>query len=592
MYKRFYQAAPILYTLALSGCGGSDSSSPSNAVSVAKTSYQVESGAFEQSYVDIPFSVKYNAGDNLYYGIMSDTGNLISRVEYHINDNATGNVSIFFKDGYEIGNGTKSTTAQFAICYDEYCNQHYSGSPIAITLTNNVTLDHKMDLAAPKIETNADLTDLNVSQNVTDAINLSGSNLHNLYLEASANNRFVTSITPFISHSNVALNMTLETPAVVGVGSFSSTIDVNVCYDSNCNYPIDGSPLAIPVNYIISNTLPNPNPGDGSPTTPNISAIDFDNAPVHNTVDATYSDALNVIAVVSDSPKNAIYFYSLNDNKAYEIELYRSPSAITVDNKNGTNRFVVGHDAMITTLAYNASSPQDTQVTNIYNSHDIFDLTTDGNHVWTLPKTDQWVDLQVIDLATGSVVSRSDWRYYEKTLLKISPNSQAFYSLDTNISPEDVAKTDISDPWNPADPIDSPYHGDYSFCDNFWFNHAGTFIYTQCGVRLNASSNAGFDMTYAGKITLPEQSSTIKTLDESHDSTKVAYALEGESNQVMVLTSNHLNLSETITLPDITINNSTYTTVPEFIFYGADGKLNIVGNTTTNGTTRTLILRH
>ncbi|WP_215407736.1 hypothetical protein [Vibrio gigantis] len=592
MYKRFYQAAPILYALALSGCGGSDSSSPSNAVSVAKTSYQVESGAFEQSYVDIPFSVKYNAGDNLYYGIMSDTGNLISRVEYHINDNATGNVSIFFKDGYEIGNGTKSTTAQFAICYDEYCNQHYSGSPIAITLTNNVTLDHKMDLAAPKIETNADLTDLNVSQNVTDAINLSGSNLHNLYLEASANNRFVTSVTPFISHSNVALSMTLETPAVVGVGSFSSTIDVNVCYDSNCNYPIDGSPLAIPVNYIISNTLPNPNPGDGSPTTPNISAIEFDNAPVHNTVDATYSDALNVIAVVSDSPKNAIYFYSLNDTKAYEIELYRSPSAITVDNKNGTNRFVVGHDAMITTLAYNASSPQETQVTNIYNSHDIFDLTTDGNHVWTLPKTDQWVDLQVIDLATGSVVSRSDWRYYEKTLLKISPNSQAFYSLDTNISPEDVAKTDISDPGNPADPIDSPYHGDYSFCDNFWFNHAGTFIYTQCGVRLNASSNAGFDMTYAGKITLPEQSSTIKTLDESHDSTKVAYALEGETNQVMVLTSNHLNLSETITLPDITINNSTYTTVPEFIFYGADGKLNIVGNTTTNGTTRTLILRH
>ncbi|ULN65452.1 hypothetical protein MID13_06530 [Vibrio gigantis] len=592
MYKRFYQATPILYALALSGCGGSDSSSPSNAVSVAKTSYQVESGAFEQSYVDIPFSVKYNAGDNLYYGIMSDTGNLISRVEYHINDNATGNVSIFFKDGYEIGNGTKSTTAQFAICYDEYCNQHYSGSPIAITLTNNVTLDHKMDLAAPKIETNADLTDLNVSQNVTDAINLSGSNLHNLYLEASANNRFVTSVTPFISHSNVALSMTLETPAVVGVGSFSSTIDVNVCYDSNCNYPIDGSPLAIPVNYIISNTLPNPNPGDGSPTTPNISAIDFDNAPLHNTVDATYSDALNVIAVVSDSPKNAIYFYSLNDTKAYEIELYRSPSAITVDNKNGTNRFVVGHDAMITTLAYNASSPQDTQVTNIYNSHDIFDLTTDGNHVWTLPKTDQWVDLQVIDLATGSVVSRSDWRYYEKTLLKISPNSQAFYSLDTNISPEDVAKTDISDPGNPADPIDSPYHGDYSFCDNFWFNHAGTFIYTQCGVRLNASSNVGLDMTYAGKITLPEQSSTIKTLDESHDSTKIAYALEGESNQVMVLTSNHLNLSETITLPDITINSSTYTTVPEFIFYGADGKLNIVANTTTNGTTRTLILRH
>lgn len=591
IHKQFYKTTLALSVLALSGCGGSDSSSSSSAVSVAKTSYQVESSAFDLSYVDIPFSVKYNAGDNLYYGIMSDSGNLISRVEYHVNENATGNVTIYFKDAYELGRGTKSTTAQFAVCYDEYCNQHYSGSPVAITLTNTVTLDHGMNLATPNIETNADLNDLNVSKNVSDVISLSGSDLQNLYIDTTSNNLFITSVTPYINQSNIGLNMTLETPAVVGVGSFSSTIDVNVCYDSNCNYPIDGSPLAVPVSYRISDDLPNPDPDGGTPTTPDGSSIDFDNAPIHNTIDAAYSDALNVVAVVSDRPKNAIYFYSLNDKKAYEFELYRSPSAITVDNKNGTNRFIVGHDAMITTLAYNASSPQDTQVTNIYNHHDIYDLTTDGSYVWTLPYTNQWVDLQVIDLEAGSVVSRNDWRYYEKTLLKISPNSQAFYSLDTTISPGDIAKTDISDPKNPESPIDSRYHGDYSFCDDFWFNHTGTFIYTQCGVRLNASSNPELDMTYAGKITLPTQYTKIRTLDESHDNTKVAYALEGESNQIMVLTSNHLNPLETITLPDTKIGNSAHTTVPKFIFYGADGKLNVVGNATKNGFTHTLILQ-
>ena len=98
MHKQFYKTTLALSVLALSGCGGSDSSSSSSAVSVAKTSYQVESSAFDLSYVDIPFSVKYNAGDNLYYGIMSDSGNLISRVEYHVNENATGNVTIYFKD--------------------------------------------------------------------------------------------------------------------------------------------------------------------------------------------------------------------------------------------------------------------------------------------------------------------------------------------------------------------------------------------------------------------------------------------------------------------------------------------------------------
>ena len=606
IWNKFYQMTPALSMLALVGCGGGGGGSSTTAVNVAQTSYQMESGAFEQPSVNIPFSVNYNAGDNLYYGIMNDSGNLISRVEYNINNNATGHVSVYLKPGYEIGNGTKSTTAQFAICHDEYCSQHYSGSPVAITLTNKVTLDHKVELAVPKIETVAELTDVNVYQNVSDAINLSGSDLQNLRVEARSNSSFITSVTPFISPSNIGLNMSLETPSVVGFGSFSATLNVDVCYDYNCNYPIEGSPLTVPVSYKINNTSPNPdpnpnpnpnpNPDGGTPTTPSISVIDFDNAPTHNTVDAIYSDALNVIAVVSDSPKNAIYFYSLNDATAYEIDLHRSPSAVTVDNSNGTNRFVVGHDAMITTLEYNASSPIDTQVSNIYHSHDIFDLTTNGSYVWTLPKTDQWVDLQVINLDSGSVVSRSDWGYYEKTVLKISPNSQAFYSLDTNISPEDVAKTDISDPENPASPVDSPYHGDYSFCDNFWFNHTGTFIYTQCGVRLNASSNAGLDMTYAGKITLPElsswpYSSTIQTLDESHDSTKIAYSLEGQSNKVMVLTSNHLNLSETITLPSTTIGSNTYTTVPKFVFYGADGKLNIVANATVNGTTHTSILQ-
>lgn len=603
-WNKFYQSLPALSALALAGCGGgSDGGSSGNSVNVSQTSYQMESGAFEQNSVNIPFSVNYNAGDDLYYGIMSDSGSLISRVEYNINNNATGHVNVFMKPGYEVGNGTKSTTAQFAICYDEYCNQHYSGSPVAITLTNEVTLDQKVELAVPKIETVAELTDVSVFQNVPDAINVSGSDLYNLRVETRANNPFVTSVSSFFNASNIELNMTLERPSMLGVGSFSSTINVDVCYDYNCNYPIEGSPLIIPVSYKINNTspdpdpTPNPNPDGGTPTTPNVSAINFNNAPTHNTVDAIYSDALNVIAVVSDSPKNAIYFYSLNDATAYEIDLYRSPSAVTVDNINGTNRFVVGHDAMITTLEYNASSPIDTQVSNIYHSHDIFDLTTNGNYAWTLPKTDQWVDLQVINLESGSVESRSDWGYYEKTVLKISPSSQAFYSLDTNVSPEDVAKTDISDPENPANPVDSPYHGDYSFCDNFWFNHTGTFIYTQCGVRLNTSNNASRDMTYAGKITLPTNSGwggvqTIQTLDESHDSTKTAYALQGESNEVMIVSSNHLNLSETITLPDTTVEHSAYTTVPKFVFYGADGKLNIVGNTTVNGIVRTSILQH
>lgn len=589
-----------LALVALTGCGGggdSGGSKASSSISMAETSFKTESSAYYSAYVEVPFRVNYVEGDDLYYGVLTDTGNLLSDVFFYFNEDGSGYASVTFKRGYEIGNGEKSTTAQFAVCHDINCDKHYSGSPIDVTLTNEVTLDQKVELIVPKIDVAADYSESFVSKDVSDAITLSGSNLYNLNINADENSSVISYVSPSVSNTNVNLYMQMEDPIFLGTGTFDTEITVNACFDNSCYYPIEGSPLTVPVSYTITD-YSTPGPDEGNTDAPvDGTQVDFEGTSRHNAIDAAYSDELNVIAVVSNLPKNAIYFYDLNDSKAYEFELGKNPAAITVDNLNSTNHFVVGHDAMLTTFKYNATSPLDTSVTNIFTSHDVYDLTTNGNYVWTLPKEDQWVDLQVIDLETGAVTSTNDWGFYEKTILKINPTGNAFYSLETALSPGDMAKSSLSDPVEPAYPVDSPYHGDYEFCSNFWFNHTGTYIYTECGVRLNASNDSAFDMTYAGKISLPENefgwqnTEAIQSLDESHDGKQLAYSLVGERNTVTTLDSVYLSEQEVFSLPNTTVNGSSYTTVPKFVFYGKDGKLNIVGDATVNGISHTVIIQ-
>lgn len=589
-----------LALVALTGCGGggdSGSSKASSSISIAETSFKTESSAYYSAYVDVPFRVNYVEGDDLYYGVLTDTGNLLSDVIFYFNEDGSGYASVTFKKGYEIGNGAKSTTAQFALCHDINCDKHYSGSPIEVTLTNEVTLDQKIELVVPKIDVSADYSESFVSKDVSDVIALSGSNLYDLNIKADESSNVISYVSPAISNTNISLYMQMEEPIFLGTGTFDTEISVNACFDDSCYYPIEGSPLTVPVSYTITD-YSTPGPDEGLPDTPAAGTeVTFDGASRHNVVDSTYSDALNVIAVVSNSPKNAIYFYDLNDSKSYEFELGKYPSSVDVDNINGTNRFVVGHDAMITTFDYNATSPLSTVTSNVFTSQNIYDLSTNGNFVWTLPTDDQWAGLQIIDLRTGAVTSTGGWNYYAQSVLKMAPSGSALYSLSTTVSPGDISRTDITDAANPSDPIDSPYHGDYEFCRNFWFNHAGTYIYTECGVRLNASGDAAFDMTYAGKITLPDNDytwpyiETIQSLDESHNGKEVAIALAGAQNRVAILNSLYLTEKETFSLPSTTVNGSSYTTVPKFVFYDKDGKLNIVGDVTVNGISHTVIIQ-
>lgn len=599
--KSFYRTTYAVALTALFGCGGSDGGdSATSSLSVSQTKYSLKSTAYEEASVDIPFSVKHITGDQLYYSVVSES-ELLSNIDIYANGDNTGYARVQFKPGYEIGHGTKWATIRFNICHDYECKKHYSGSPQSVTVTNEVTLESKISRTNSSIEITADYHDVNVGKNITEVVQFSGTNPYQLYLETNASNEMVTSTTPFATPSDIGLNMTVETPSSVGVGTFRSAVTIKACYDIYCNYHIEGSPITVPVKYTVTGVTPTPDPDidTGTPTSPptNNTKIEFDIQPSHNAIDAVYSDALNVVAVVSDSPKNAIYFYNLSDLSSYEFNLSETPTSVAVDNLNDTNRFVIGHNMMITTLNYDSTSPQSSQTNRILNAHNIFDLATDGTYTWTIPNDNQLGTLQTINLNDGSTKLGNNWDYSSRSIVKVNPTGSALYSIATGSSSANASRAPLTDPANPSRPVDSRHYGNYSFCNNFWFNHSGTFIFTQCGARLNASDNSSEDMRYAGQITLPPTQdwpyySAIETLDESHDSTRIAYAMQEHDSTIRILSSSDLSLQESFTIEDTTIDNIDYPTVPKFLFYGADGKLNIVGTATANTETHTLIFQH
>lgn len=146
----FHCLLPAVLLTTLTGCGGSDGdSSPSSSLSVPQTRFDLKSTAFEEVSIDIPFSVRHVAGDNLYYGVFGDS-EVVERIDIYANDDKTGYATVLFKPVYQLGNGTKSTNIEFNICHDYYCNKHYSGSPKSVVLTNEVTLDQQVSLAEAK----------------------------------------------------------------------------------------------------------------------------------------------------------------------------------------------------------------------------------------------------------------------------------------------------------------------------------------------------------------------------------------------------------------------------------------------------------
>jgi hypothetical protein len=178
------------------------------------------------------------------------------------------NLSIHFKNPFELPVGVYSDTIQVRACLEWPCVNNVVGSPKTINVTYTilapispptVTLSQSslsiegfvLDTAAPPWQT----FDMSFNDIGTPA-----TNLH--FEVAGTTNAIISSgFDIFGSDPNMVGRVTMvpNSPASLGAGSFTDTVTVKACLDSQCLHELAGSPATATLHYLVSDTITGPN---------------------------------------------------------------------------------------------------------------------------------------------------------------------------------------------------------------------------------------------------------------------------------------------------------------------------------------------
>ena len=82
---------------------------------------------------------------------------------------------------------------------------------------------------------------------------------------------------------------------------------------------------------------------------------------------------------------------------------------------------------------------------------------------------------------------------------RLHPSGAKIYSANTDVSPSDIERYSIVDGALQSG-YDSPYHGQYDFCGNVWYDPEGRFILSPCGVVVQATDDRATDMRYVTQL--------------------------------------------------------------------------------------------
>ena len=125
---------------------------------------------------------------------------------------------------------------------------------------------------------------------------------------------------------------------------------------------------------------------------------------------------------------------------------------------------------------------------------DPYDLViTDTGKLIISSGSGQWTDIFAYDAVTGEVLGKSGIR--QASRLTLHPSQNWVFAADTELSPSDIEKFDISGV-GIVSVGDSPYHGDHRMSGNVWATPDGKYLVTRGGDIFNAA-----DMTYVASLT-------------------------------------------------------------------------------------------
>jgi parallel beta-helix repeat protein len=131
-------------------------------------------------------------------------------------------------------------------------------------------------------------------------------------------------------------------------------------------------------------------------------------------------------------------------------------------------------------------------------NEDPYDIvaTSDG-YLYVSSGSGQWTYIRGYNLSTTSEVGSASIRH--RSHIKLHPLESYIYAADTDSSPSDIEKFDISGR-SIQSLYDSPYHGDYPMSGDLEISPDGTKIFTRSGHIFRSTESQSTDMTHIGSL--------------------------------------------------------------------------------------------
>ena len=269
-----------------------------------------------------------------------------------------------------------------------------------------------------------------------------------------------------------------------------------------------------------------------------IVAFQVDNGsagPVHDPFVLPYTatdvafDPVRPYAYVSSKYQNKVYFVNLETGlteRQFDFTYMTESLTVTPDGarlyvalltREHSSYWFDGHVGLIGCfdLAYGVKDGQ------FVINEDPFDLlATSNGHLVVSSGSGQWDEIRVYDAADGTELGSAFIR--QKSRLSLHPSETMVYAANTDLSPSDIERFDLSSSGSIASAGDSPYHGDYSMAGNVWVNPLGDSLVVRGGHVFTAGMPIGEDMRYLTTMTTTIVTSVVFDLG-----TDAAFSLEG-----------------------------------------------------------------
>ncbi len=291
------QIVPAVLACALGACGGSSSSPGTASLTISAELLSAASDTTSASAVlSDPLTItlsKPAPGANYYYkisfvgtAISSITAQGIAETVAHTGNPAAANPEFL---GYAIGAdlygplpaggsqsigqialvsparlgaGTYKDAIAISVCTDAACTHPIADSPKTVSLTYTVTGNPKSSATASIANSPVKVESATTQSAASAALALSALNLPptGAYVSWSDGSGGLVSAAVLQAKLGAAgatavqasLNLTLTPPSNIGAGQYQDIVTVNVCLDTKCAQPLAGSPLSVPINYLVN----------------------------------------------------------------------------------------------------------------------------------------------------------------------------------------------------------------------------------------------------------------------------------------------------------------------------------------------------